>query len=71
MEEVVKYLKALVFLQVNQRAEGVPAKPELLLQKAGLKVKEIAEILGKKESAVTMTISRAKAAAAKENANGQ
>jgi hypothetical protein len=70
MEDIVKYLKALVFLQVNQQTGGTAAKPEVLLQKAGLKVKEIAEILGKKENAVGMTISRAKAAA-KENEDGE
>ena len=66
MEEVVKYLKALVFLQINAQNGGAIAKPELLLQKAGLRTKDIAELLGKKEAAVAKTISRAKAAVGKE-----
>lgn len=70
MEEVVKYLKALVFLQVSAQADGPPIRPELLLQKAGLKLKEIAEVMGKKETAVAKTISRAKASS-KEGTDGQ
>lgn len=63
MEELVKYLKALTFLQL-QALTGADTfgKPELLLSKAGFSYKEIAALLNKKESAVSMAISRVKAA---------
>lgn len=60
MDEIVKYLKALVILQLNRQADGTIAKPELMLHLAGIKNKEIAEMLGKKEAAVAKSISRAK-----------
>jgi hypothetical protein len=60
MDDVAKYLKALVFLQVNQQTGGGVGKPEILLYRAGFKPKEIAEMLGKKEAAVAKAISRAK-----------
>jgi hypothetical protein len=66
MEEIVKYLKALVFLQVNQQVGGAAARPEVLLHKAGLKHKEIAEILNKNEAAIAKSISRARQAAERE-----
>lgn len=68
MDELVKYMKALVFLQVQQvTGQSAFSKPELLLFQAGLSQKEIGEILGKKPSAVGMAISRAKKAAEKED----
>jgi DNA-directed RNA polymerase specialized sigma24 family protein len=61
MEEVVKYLKALVALQAQAMSpEESVAKPEILLSRAGLKAGEIAELLGKKTTAVAKTLSRAK-----------
>lgn len=67
MEEMVKYLKALVYLQVQQVAgTSAFAKPELLLSQAGFTHKEVAEILGKKPAAVAKAISRAKKAAEEE-----
>lgn len=71
MDGLEKYLKALVFLQVNQQTGGAAGKPEFLLHKAGLRAKEIAEILGKKEAAVAKAISRARADSEKENADGE
>jgi DNA-directed RNA polymerase specialized sigma24 family protein len=62
MEEVAKYLRALVFLQVQALSEVVQ-KPELLLSRAGLTAREIAEILGKNQAAVAKSIVRAKKAA--------
>ncbi len=58
-----KYLKALVFLQV-QAQTGVSSfgKPEVLLSRAGFSVKEVAEILGKSPNAVSKILSRTKAA---------
>jgi DNA-directed RNA polymerase specialized sigma24 family protein len=64
MEELVKYLKALVFLQVQSMSGGEAfQKPELLLSRAGLTAREIAEALGKNQAAVAKAIERAKKAA--------
>jgi hypothetical protein len=64
MEELVKYLKALVFLQVQTLSGGEGfQKPELLLSRAGLTAREIAEVLGKNQAAVAKAIVRAKKAA--------
>ena len=64
MEELVKYLRALVFLQVQAQSGGEAfQKPELLLSRAGLTAREIAETLGKNQAAVAKAIERAKKAA--------
>ena len=62
MEELVKYMKALTFLQVQQMTGNTTfvGKPELLLSKAGFTAKEIAHLVGKKEAAVAQAIHRAK-----------
>lgn len=61
MDELVKYMKALVYLQVQVLAgSSTFGKPEVLLHQAGFKNREIADILGKNESAVAKAISRAK-----------
>lgn len=61
MEEVVKYLKALIVLQVQAMSgEDKDTKPEVLLSRAGLSNSEIGSLLGKKANAVNMTLSRAK-----------
>ena len=67
MEEVVKYLRALVYLQVQALSDSAPVKRELLLCRAGFSHKEIGEILGKKPDAVRKVISRAIQAEAKGN----
>jgi DNA-directed RNA polymerase specialized sigma24 family protein len=58
--EVVKYAKALLLLQL-QAVDGPedPAKPEVLLTRAGLSAREIAQLLGKKPAAVAKAIQRA------------
>jgi DNA-directed RNA polymerase specialized sigma24 family protein len=64
MDELVKYLRALVFLQVQTLSGGEAfQKPELLLSRAGLTAREIAEALGKNQAAVAKSIERAKKAA--------
>lgn len=64
MDELVKYVKALLLLQVRKSADGLPdVKPELLLANAGLSAKEVGEILGKSEAAASKAISRARKAA--------
>ncbi|MEK6375741.1 MAG: hypothetical protein AABO58_23935 [Acidobacteriota bacterium] len=61
MEELVKYLRALVMLQTRVLAETQPGlKLEPLLAAAGLNHRDIAEILGKTQAAVAKTISRSR-----------
>lgn len=58
--ELVKYIKALLLLQVQQLDKTHdPIKPELLLSRAGLNAREIAELLGKNSAAVTKALQRA------------
>lgn len=66
MEELIRYTKALVFLQLQQ-ATGVDVfgKPELLLARAGFPHREIAELLGKSPAAVAKAISRSRTATRK------
>jgi hypothetical protein len=59
MDEVVKYLKALVSLQAHALSlQENPVKPEILLARSGLKHAEIANILGKTPMAVAKSLSR-------------
>ncbi len=68
MDEMIKYLKALTFLQLQAMTGGSAyRKPELLLERAGFTHKEIASILGKSHTAVAKTVSRAKAAVRSES----
>lgn len=61
MEELVRYLRALVYLQAQAAATANPSgRIEVLLARAGLGHKEIAEIVGKSPAAVSKAISRAK-----------
>jgi DNA-directed RNA polymerase specialized sigma24 family protein len=58
--EVVKYTRALLLLQIQALTKSDEViKPELLLQRAGLNTREIAELLGKKSAAVAKAIQRA------------
>jgi DNA-directed RNA polymerase specialized sigma24 family protein len=58
--ELVKYTKALLLLQLQgvSKADD-PVKPELLLARAGLNARQIAELLGKNSGAVAKAIQRA------------
>jgi predicted transcriptional regulator len=61
MEEMLKYLRALTFLQLQTVTGGAAyAKPEWLLERAGFTHKEIAQMLGKTQHAVSKSISRAR-----------
>jgi hypothetical protein len=63
VDELVKWLKALVFLQVQAQSGGEAfVKPELLLDRAGLNAAEIAEVLGKNPAAVRKAVQRARKA---------
>ena len=58
--ELLKYIKALLLLEVQRlNTEEEPIKPEVLLARAGLNAREIAELLGKNSTAVAKTIQRA------------
>jgi DNA-directed RNA polymerase specialized sigma24 family protein len=61
-DEMLPYLKAMVLLLLEAlpEKEGGP-KAELLLQRAGLGIKEISEMLGKSYAATAKTISRGRA----------
>lgn len=63
MDEFVKYLKALVYLQAVQlNQENLSVKKELILANAGLSYKEISEIVGKSETGIAKAVSRARIA---------
>jgi hypothetical protein len=67
MEEMVKYLRALTFLQLQSVTGGaVWAKPEWLLERAGFSHKEIGAMLGKSHHAVAKAVSRARANARRD-----
>ena len=59
MEEMIRYLKALVVLQaaMMEHVEGGP-KPEVLLHRAGFGIQEIADVLDRSYAAVAQTLSR-------------
>ena len=58
--ELAKYTRALLLLQIQKLDKTRdPIKPELLLSRAGLNAREIADLLGKNSAAVTKAIQRA------------
>ena len=58
--ELVKYTKALLLLQIQGlNKTDDPVKPEVLLSRAGLNAREIANLLGKNSTAVAKAIQRA------------
>jgi DNA-directed RNA polymerase specialized sigma24 family protein len=58
--ELVKYAKALLLLQLQGlNKTDDPVKPEVLLSRAGLNTREIADLLGKNSTAVAKAIQRA------------
>jgi DNA-directed RNA polymerase specialized sigma24 family protein len=64
MKALVRYTKALLALQVQalNKTED-PVKPEIVLARAGLAAREIAELLGKSPAAVAKALQRAGKAA--------
>lgn len=68
MEELTRYMRAMVLLQLHiaqllSEQRGGPAlKAEAMLADAGIPTKEIAVMLGKSPVAVAKAISRARAA---------
>jgi len=67
MEELARYLKALVVLQVQMlelaaaRGENTAVRSEVILADAGFTAREIAGMVGKSPAAVSKAISRARA----------
>jgi DNA-directed RNA polymerase specialized sigma24 family protein len=60
VSELLKYMKAMVAIQIRAMStEENQEKPEVLLTRAGLSAKEIAELLGKNPDAVKKAIQRA------------
>lgn len=57
--ELLKYTKALVLLQLQSLNESEPTKPEVLLSRVGFNAREIAELLGKNSGAVAKALQRA------------
>ncbi len=72
MQELVRYARALLILQLKQlelasaAGKGPTIRSELLLADAGFGTKEIADILGKNYSAVAKAVSRARAVRERE-----
>jgi DNA-directed RNA polymerase specialized sigma24 family protein len=69
MDELVKYLRALVYLQAQQLSGEPSVKSEVLLANAGLSYKEIADMLGKSEPAVAKAVSRSRSSNKKGKKN--
>ena len=63
MEELVKYLRALVLFEIQTRTDTDEAnKPEIVLYRAGFSNKEIGDLLNKNSASVAKAISRDRAA---------
>jgi DNA-directed RNA polymerase specialized sigma24 family protein len=59
MDELIKYLRALVYLQARQLSgEATAIKTEILLANAGLSYREISDMTGKSEPAIAKAVSR-------------
>jgi DNA-directed RNA polymerase specialized sigma24 family protein len=65
-DAILPYLRALILLQLEALRDDTDAKPELLLDRAGIDRKEIAEMLGKNRDAVNKAITRARGGTGKE-----
>ena len=62
MEELAKYLRALLLLEIQTQTDPDDAiKPEIVLYRAGFSNKEIGDLLNKNPASVAKTISRDKA----------
>lgn len=60
ISDLVRYTKALIGIQIQAMSKNEdPVKPEILMARAGLPAKEIADLLGKSPDAVKKTIQRA------------
>lgn len=72
MEELVRYARAMLLLQLKQvsalaeAGNGPAIRAEALLADAGFGAREIADLLGKNYAAVAKALSRARAAKSKD-----
>jgi DNA-directed RNA polymerase specialized sigma24 family protein len=67
MEELIRYMRALVLLQVQESLrigdpEHSAIRPEVLLADAGFSAREIADMVAKTPAAVAKAISRGRTA---------
>lgn len=61
MEELEKYMKALLLVQLDAAKDGgEPTNPAILLSRAGFTNPEIAELLNRNREAVKTAVLRAK-----------
>lgn len=59
MDDSLRYLRALVVLQAATLEQlGGGPKPEVLLDRAGMSIREIADLTGRTYDAVAQTLSR-------------
>ncbi len=72
MEELVKYLRALVALELRRAMNGgdEPVRADLVLADLGFSAKEIAGLSGKSVAAVAKAITRGRAVTTKEEVSG-
>ena len=77
MQELVRYARALLLLQLKQvemsaqAGKGPVIRAEVLLADAGFGAREIADLLGKNYAAVAKALSRARTARGKELAQDE
>lgn len=61
MDELLKYIKALVYLEARRLSREEPGvAADLILARAGFSYKEIGAVLDKNEMAVAKAVNRAK-----------
>ena len=69
MEELEKYLRAIMLLQVQtMQASDQHFQPEVALARAGFQYVEIAKLINKEPNAIRMTVNRAQS---KKTARGR
>jgi DNA-directed RNA polymerase specialized sigma24 family protein len=77
MEELIRYARALLLLQLKQvemsadAGKGPAIRAEILLADAGFGPREIADLLGKNYAAVAKALSRARATKPKGGPKGE
>ena len=77
MEELVRYMRAMVLLQLqttqvlSANSESPTFKPEVVLANAGFNARDIATMLGKSQAAVAKAISRARLARKSDDDGGE
>ncbi|HXN00213.1 MAG TPA: hypothetical protein VN982_17250 [Candidatus Dormibacteraeota bacterium] len=57
--EILKYTKAMLAMHIQALNKTDEFKPEIVLARAGLSARDIAELLGKSQAAVAKALQRA------------